>query len=313
LSRKSISEWASWQLHHRVEWQLRHRLPRPVFHFVRRRYYDGRTIAGRNPGRGRLLPDFLIIGTAKSGTTTLHGWLSEHPYVDPAVKKEVHFFDYDYYRGVDWYRAHFPTKLARDAFEREHGRPFLTGEASPTYISHEWAPSRIAKVLPNTKLIVALRNPIDRAYSQFQMSRREEEEPLESFAEAVAAEESRLRGECEHLRRNPRYNSWPIGCWSYLLRSRYAEQVERWFDLFPREQFLFLKTEELESHPQATLDRVYAFLDLPPYVNEHLPHLHVAPSYESMPPAAREQLAEYFRPRNERLYQMLGVDFGWDG
>ena len=102
----------------RVDWQLRHRLPKPVYHFVRSRYYDGRTIAGRNPGRGRLLPDFLIIGTAKSGTTTLHGWLSEHPFVEPAVKKEVHFFDYDYYRGVDWYRSHFPTEQAREAFER---------------------------------------------------------------------------------------------------------------------------------------------------------------------------------------------------
>src|SRR6266852_4710221 len=126
----------------RVDWQLRHRLPKPVYHFVRSRGYDARTIAGRNPGRGRLLPDFLIIGTAKSATTTLHGWLSEHPFVEPAVKKEVHFFDYDWYRGVDWYRSHFPTEQARGAFEREHGRPFLTGEASPSYISHEWAPSR---------------------------------------------------------------------------------------------------------------------------------------------------------------------------
>ncbi len=84
----------------RIDWHLRHRLPRPAYHFVRRRYYDGRTVARRNPGRGRLLPDFLIIGTAKSGTTTLHGWLTEHPFIVPAVKKEMHFFDYDFYRGV---------------------------------------------------------------------------------------------------------------------------------------------------------------------------------------------------------------------
>lgn len=297
----------------RVKWHLRDRLPRPVYHFVRSRYYDGRTLVGRNPGRGRLLPNFLIIGTAKSGTTTLYGWLNEHPFVAPAAQKEVHFFDYEYYRGVDWYRSNFPPERSRRAFEQEHGRPFLTGEASPTYISHEWAPSRIAKVLPNAKLLVALRNPIDRAYSQFQMSRREDEEPLESFAEAVAAEERRLRSECDRLRRDPRYNSWPIGCWGYLLRSRYAEQVERWFKLFPREQFLFLKTEDLESQPQATLDTVYAFLDLTPFANEQLAHLHVAPKYDPIPAEARAQLAVYFRPHNQRLHQLTGIDFGWDG
>lgn len=299
-------------LKQRVNWHLRHRLPKPVYHFVRSRYYDGRTITRRNPGRGRLLPDFLIIGTAKSGTTTLYGWLNEHPFVAPAAQKEIHFFDYEYYRGLDWYRSNFPEERTRRTFEQEHGRPFLTGEASPTYIAHEWAPSRIAKVLPKAKLIVALRNPIDRAYSQFQMSRREDEEPLESFAEAVAAEEGRLRGECDRLRRDPRYNSWPIGCWGYLLRSRYAEQVERWFKLFPREQFLFVKSDELESHPQNTLDEVYGFLDLPPHANEKLGHLHVAPRYDSIDPATRAELADYFRPRNERLYELTGVDFGWD-
>src|SRR5207248_7599894 len=151
-------------LRRRVDRKLRRSLPRPLYHFGRSRYYDVRALAGRNPGRGRLLPDFLIIGTAKSGTTTLHGWVSEHPFVVPAVTKEVHFFDYEFYRGFDWYRSHFPLASAREEHVREHGRPFLTGEASPTYISHQWAPDRIAEALPDVKLIVAFRNPIDRAY-----------------------------------------------------------------------------------------------------------------------------------------------------
>jgi hypothetical protein len=129
----------------------------------------------------------------------------------------------------------------------------------------------------------------------------------------VAAEEERLRGECERLRADPRFNSWPIGCWSYLLRSRYAEQIERWLELFGREQFLFVKAEDLESNPQPTLDRVYAFLDLPPHENEQLGNLHVAPRYDPMPSATRQQLAEYFRPHNEQLNRLLGVDFGWEG
>jgi hypothetical protein len=291
---------------------LRRRLPRRWYQFLRSRYDTARTLAGRNPGRGRLLPDFLIIGTAKSGTTTLYGWLSEHPCIEPATKKEVHFFDYEFYRGVDWYRAHFPAKEDREAFERTYGRAFLTGEASPTYISHEWAPSRIAKILPHAKLIVALRNPVDRAYSQFQMSRREGEEPLESFAEAVAAEPARLHGERERSRQDPRYNSWPLGCWSYVLRSSYADQIERWFQLFPREQFLFVKTDDLELDPQRTLDQVHLFLDLPPHANAQLTHLHVAPRYDPIETAVRQQMGEYFRPHNERLYELVGIDFGWE-
>jgi hypothetical protein len=297
---------------HRVKRELREHLPPPAFHFARRRYYDARTLTGRNPGRGRILPDFLVIGTAKSGTTTLYGWLSEHPLVAPAAKKEVHFFDYEWFRGLDWYRSHFPLGRDRQTFEREHGRPFLTGEASPTYISHARAPSRIARVLPHAKLIVAFRNPVDRAYSQFQMSRREGVEPLESFADAVAAEEARLRPEHERVQADPYYYGWWIGCWSYLYRSQYADQVERWFQLFPREQFHVLATEDLESDPQRVLDDVYDFLGLPAYENADLEHLHVAPRYEPMPEEVRAQLVDYFRPRNERLYELVGVDFGWD-
>ena len=93
------------------------------------------------------------------------------------------------------------------------------------------------------------------------------------------------------------------------MRSRYAEQVERWFKLFPREQFLFVKTEDLESHPQTVLDQVYAYLDLPPYANEQLAYLHVAPRYDPIPLDGRAHLTDYFRPR---LHQLTGVDFGWD-
>ena len=84
---------------------------------------------------------------------------------------------------------------------------------------------------PDAKLIVVFRNPVDRAYSQFQMSRREGVEPLESFAEALAAEEERLRPHLERLHADPHYYGWSIGCWSYRFRSEYATQLERFLDL----------------------------------------------------------------------------------
>jgi hypothetical protein len=294
-----------------LDWRLRHTLPRPAYNHLRLNHQRLQTLAHRNPGRGRLLPEFVIIGAAKAGTTSLYGWLTEHPSVAAASQKEVHFFDYNHYQGVDWYRRHFPLESEREAFANEHGHQFLTGEASPSYISHHWAPQRLATLLPQARLIVMLRNPVDRAYSQFQMSRREGEEELESFAEAVAIEDRRLDGERARAGASPHYNSWPIGCWSYLMRSRYAEQLERWFALFPREQFHFLTLEQMAQDPQLALDGVHRFLGLAPHRYGDLQPLHTA-SYDSIAPETRARLNDYFRPHNERLYALLDTDFGWE-
>jgi hypothetical protein len=291
--------------------QARRRLPRPVYRSLVGCYHGLLELSGRGPGRGRLLPDFVIIGAAKAGTTSLFGWLSEHPFIEPACQKEVHYFDYNYFRGEDWYRKHFPLRAERERFASACGRPFLTGEASPSYLSHYWVPERLARLVPNAKLLVTLRNPVDRAYSQFQMSRRENEEPLDSFSEAVAAEEWRLTPERARMLADEGYNSWPIGCWSYLMRGRYAEQLERWMEFFGRDQFHFVTLEQLGSAPQQALDGVHDFLGIPGHEYAALPHLHVA-QYDSIGAQARAELADYFRPHNERLYELVGTDFGWE-
>jgi hypothetical protein len=286
---------------------------------TRRRYYGARTLIGRNPGRGRLLPDFIIIGAAKSGTTSLYGSLTDHPFVLPCTTsdphfqntKEIHFFSSGFQRGEDWYRSHFPLESERREFETEHGRPCLTGEASPSYISSYWAAGRIRNVLPDVRLLAVLRNPVDRAYSQFQMSRRQGLEPLDSFEEATAAEADRLRPEVARLSTDPHYTSPDFGCWSYLARSRYAEQLERWLELFPREQFLFLKAEDLFADPETALSTTYDYLGLPPHAPEGVSRLNSA-QYEGIEPDVRAQFTEYFRPHNERLYELIGIDFGWE-
>jgi hypothetical protein len=308
------------RLKSRIDGQLSGVLPRPAYLFARRRYYDARAVIWRNPGRGRLLPDFIVFGAAKSGTTSLYGALAEHPFVEPCATrdeqfgntKEVRFFDYNWYRGRDWYRSHFPAERWRREFEAAYGRPFLTGEGSPTYISNPWVPARVRKLLPDVKLVAVLRNPVDRAYSHFRFSRRDGVEECESFADAVAREEERLRPEWLRMASDPRHNSWDFGAWSYLARGRYAEQLERWLALFPREQFLFLKAEDMFAHPQQALDATYRFLGLPPHRPEDVVGLNISPEHESMPGDVRETLADYFRPHNERLYELIGADFGWE-
>lgn len=290
----------------RLRASVRDALPRPVYELAAGPASSGlRKAARRNPGRGRLLPDFLIIGGAKCGTTSLYDWLTANQRILPASEKEVHFFDYNFFRGDDWYRAHFaPAHGADDC---------VTGEGSVSYLTHRWAPSRAARLLPNAKLMVVLRNPVDRAYSQYQMSRWEKLETCESFEEAIAWEDERLRPELERIQRDPRYNSLGFGVWSYLARSRYAEHLERWLDLFPREQFLFLRAEDMFADPYAALERIDDFLGVPAHRPEQLSHLLDGGKYAPMSEETRERLTAYFRPHNDRLRSLTGIDFGWDG
>jgi hypothetical protein len=143
------------------------------------------------------------------------------------------------------------------------------------------------------------------------MTCREEEEPLGSFEDAIAAEGARLAPELARVERDQRYNSWPLGCWSYLLRSRYVEQLERWFGLLSREQFHFVDNEQLATRPEEAMAAVDDFLGLPPHQGRSFASRHVA-SYDALDPTTRAELVEYFRPYNERLYRLIGINFGWE-
>jgi sulfotransferase family protein len=303
----------------RVHRLLRQRLSPAAFERAVGGYHGVRSAIGLSPGRGRMMPDFLLVGAAKCGTTSLFDWICAHPLVArPSTsgrpRKELLFFDYNFYRGADWYRQHFPLERDRREFEREHGRRFLTGEATASYLTGHWVPGRVRRLLPDVKLIVTLRNPVDRAYSAFQMSRRERLEECESFEQALSLEPQRLAGELERARSDPSYNPPlppPLGYWSYLHRSRYADHVERWLELFGQEQVLFLRFEDLVADPSSALARVYGFLGLPPHRAQALHKLNAA-TYSEMSPRTRAELVEHFRPYNQRLRDLTGIDFEWD-
>jgi hypothetical protein len=253
----------------------------------------------------RVLPDFLIIGAQKAGTTSLFQTLSSHPGIAGAAGKEVHFFDYNFQRGERWYRAHFPTVLARWS-----GRFKLAGEASPFYVFHPLTPARVAQFAPQAKLIVLLRHPVERAYSHYHHQVRLGLEPL-TFVEALDQEAERLIGEFEKLLADATYYSFNYQNYSYLARGMYADQLTRWFRFFPRYQFLILKSEDYYADPEPVVARVLEFLDLP--AGPPLPtHAVNTGDYEPLKPALREALVDFFAPHNERLYDLLDRDFGWD-
>lgn len=291
----------------RVDGRARRTLPRGAYTAALRGYHGLRAAVGANPGRGRMLPDFVIIGAAKAGTTSLYAWLCEHPDVQRADAKEIHYFSFYHYRGDDWYRGHFPPRRDAGAFMAQHGRRLITGEASPSYLLHGDVPARMAKLLPDAQLVVTLREPVARAYSQFQMRRRDGEESCASFMDALALEDGTLRDPAAGI--DPAPDGWPGR--SYLARGRYAEQLERWFAHYPREQFHFITIDELAHRPDETLDALHAFLGLPPHRSHSLKPM-FAGGYTPLGASEHARLAAYFRPHNQRLYALLGRDFGWD-
>jgi len=258
----------------------------------------------------RLLPDFLIVGAQKGGTTSLFRYLAQHPDVVPSSTKEIHFFDLHFERGAAWYRSHFPSRLRRYE-DQLRGRVCVTGEASPYYLFHPCAPQRAGQVVPNAKLIVLLRNPIDRAYSHYQHAVRYGYESL-SFEQALQAETDRLRDEAEKMMRDPRYASFNHRHFSYLSRGLYVEQLRRWELRFHRGQMLVLRSEDLYDEPNSAFRRVTNFIGVSEWQPEHIVK-HNSSSYPSLDPAVRSRLADTFRPHNQALYQYLGTDLGWDG
>jgi hypothetical protein len=278
---------------------------------VRRTAKRGAWLAWQAPLHGaRVLPDFLIIGTQRAGTTSLYRYLATHPAVRPVpLNKGVHFFDVNYQRGLGWYRAHFPTEWTMARVERRTGLRCLTGEASPYYAFHPLAPERIARTLPGVKMILLLRDPVERAYSHHRHETARGFEDL-PFEDAIESEEQRLGGEEERLRVDPSYRSFHHQHHSYLARGRYLEQIIRYHAHFPREQLLILVMEEFFADPARGYARVLRFLGLPPHQPRAFPRYN-ARRYEPMDPRTRRRLERYFRPWNRDLATYLGIDLPW--
>jgi len=253
---------------------------------------------GTATARARPLPDFLVLGAQKAGTTALYSYLRRHPGITGPSWKEVSYFDRHYARGPAWYRGNFPLRRAE-----------LVGEASPSYLFHPLAPERAAALVPGARLIALVRDPVERAYSQYQHSVDFGREPL-SFEEALDREEERLEGEVERLCADPRYFSSAWWDHTYVARGLYAEQLERWYAAFPHEQLLVLANEELSERPAETYARVLEFLGAPPHELDAYPRVFDR-DYEEMLPDTRRRLSACFAEPNRRLFELLGRDLGW--
>lgn len=270
-----------------------------------------RRIIGLSTGNLRLLPDFILIGAQRAGTTSLFNYLSQHPQVQPSVPKEVHYFSNFYHKGISWYRSHFPLARDKQNFSGSKKAMFITGEATPYYLSHPRAPQRAYQTVPNAQIVIILRNPIDRAYSHYHHEVRMGFEDL-PFEKAIDKEGERLDHELENLIRDGNFRSFNYQHFSYLSRGHYLDQIVSWKKHFPSEQMLILNSEAFFEMPDKILQKLTDFLELPNLKLVSGKKYNATP-YPEMQAATRERLSDYFKPHNQRLTESLGVDYGWGG
>jgi hypothetical protein len=284
---------------------LRKTAPKPLKLTGRRAYVQ----LGAATAALRLRPSFILIGAQRCGTTSLFRALMAHPQVvRPTFHKGINYFDLNYYRGLSWYRGHFPvTEIARRRTGR-HGEP-AAFEASGYYIYHPFAMERIARDLPMVKLVVMLRDPVERAFSAYkhEVARGYE---WETFEQALELEDERLEGEIGRMRRDPAYESFPHRHHSYRHRGQYAEQLEAVFAWFPRTQVHIISSEAFFAAPAEEYRRLLGFLGLREFEPARFDRYNARPG-TALAAETRHMLEEHYRPHDERLADLLGWPAPW--
>lgn len=195
-------------------------------------------------------PHFLGVGTQKGGTTTLYQLLKKHPEIYLPDNKEIHFFTKHFERGEAWYREQFEASPAGQ----------LRGEITPYYLFHAAVPERIHALRSDMKIIALLRNPVERTLSQYFHSCRWNMESL-SLEDALAAEEKRLEGAIQVIEK-PGGTHLSYQEHSYVARSRYEQQLSRYFDLFGRERVLVLRSEDLFAGDPMVMEKIQDWLNI---------------------------------------------------
>ena len=249
----------------------------------------------------RVLPNFIINGTVRSGTTSLYYNICEHPSVLSADYDEIGFFDSNYHLGLNWYRSMFPTKKKMNDLKKKTGFS-ITGEDTPFYFWKKEACERIFKLLPDIKIISIFRNPVDRAYSNYNLGIRLKTEEL-SFEDSI-------EDEIKYLEKHSFRESIDRRR-SYLSKGIYENQIQSWLEVFPRKQIHILSTEEMEKDPRETLLKVFKFLDIPGYRITN-PQKQKKSDYKKMNFKTRQRLLEYYRLHNEKFFGIIKQRFYWD-
>lgn len=236
--------------------------------------------------------DFLIAGTQKGGTTALDAYLRNHPEICMASRKEAHFFDDERYfqHGQAYYHEY------HSLFKPKRSHRIL-GEATPIYMYWKPAPARIWQYNPGMKIIIILRNPIERAYSNWYMEQGRNNDSL-PFWDALQSESQRCMDAYPYQHR----------IYSYMDRGFYLEQLERIWNYFPKHQTLILRNEDSKTNPKETLRKVCHFLGVSCFKRVEPKNVFSASYVSAMTCKEREYLINVFDAEIRNLEQVLGLD-----
>ncbi len=258
-----------------------------------------------------VLPDFYIIGTQKGGTSSLYGYLVEHTSIQPCYSKEPSYFDRYFDRGLDWYKVNFPFKIHRFIVTKILQKKFITGEASVRYLDHPYAAERIREVTPNAKFIILLRNPITRAFSHHTRVRNNNRESL-TFKDAFLNESKRTKEDYNKIFSDPFYYADSYFTYSYFERGIYVDKIKHWMEVFPKEQFLIIQSEEFFSDPSKIYNQVLDFLGVENFELGMYRTYGKVNKNRKIDSVFYNELLDYFKPHNQRLYEFLGRRFDWE-
>ena len=253
-----------------------------------------------------VLPNFFVIRAGRTGTTSLFHYLFQHPSITKSADDELGFFDVNYHLGLNWYRSLFPSVLTK-IFVKRKTKAFLTYDVTPSYVRKPWVARRIHDMFPSTKLIVVLRNPVDKSYSQYHESvtlgeKRTFEHVIKEDMDNILKWKTELKDD--------NYFATVVEN-SILGRGLYAEQLPAWFDLFSKNQIMIIQSEKLSSDTKNVMNDVFQFLGLPIFDIPNTKKVNVL-QYSKMNPETRELLINFFKPYNEKLFGLLGKKFNWN-
>jgi len=236
-------------------------------------------------------PSFAIVGTKKSGTTSLYEYIIQSSYVVPAAYKEIDYWSWRFGRGQDWFLAHFPKVSAMSSM--------IMGDASPTYFQHSLAPQRMYKFSKEFKAIIVLRNPINRAISQYFHDKKSGISPLPLEATLINDLQAVKKGE---------YNPEMMN--NLIASSLYVDHVKRWLEVLSPDNVLVLIAEDFYCQPEAVLQRVFHFLGIPSIKNLDLTPHNVG-NYQYQSQGLEEDLLNFFEPSIRELEELCNFKTSW--
>jgi len=255
----------------------------------------------------RVIPDFLVIGAKRCGTTSLYQHLPEHPCISKSPHDNMGFFNDNFHLGVNWYKSFFPTTFTRKKIKSKFGN-FLAFDVTTKYMEEESTANNVYQTKPNMKIIIILRNPVDRAYSQYHLSVRQTAE-RRSFEDVVEENMNRLNKEShEYYEIKPRFSAKED---NYLKKGLYALQLRYWLKIFPRENILIVSTEEFESNQQIIYNKIFEFLNISKFEVKNTKKMEKG-NYPPMKSETRNLLLDYFRSHNHELFELINIKFDWD-